>query len=153
MTAIRYWSWSRRASVLAASRGSAPDARASAAALNVGRCSRTSWLTPARSRNAVTASMPCACVVLMTVVLPVANGATLDGTPGTRAPQPCAVSADPSCALLRCDNWIVVLSTAVVLAGGLLYMLAARPWEKSMAAAGGAGEGGGRARGASFARA
>ena len=50
------------------------EARASAAALNVGRCSTTSWLTPSASRNAVTASMPCACVVLMTVVLPVANG-------------------------------------------------------------------------------
>lgn len=34
------------------------------------------------------------------------------------------------------DNWIVVLSTAVVLAGGLLYMAVARPWEKSTAAAG-----------------
>ena len=40
------------------------------------------------------------------------------------------------------DNWIVVLSTAVVLAGGLLYMLAARPWEKSTAAAGDAVKGG-----------
>ena len=40
------------------------------------------------------------------------------------------------------DNWIVVLSTVVVLAGGLLYMLAARPWEKSTAAAGDAVKGG-----------
>jgi amino acid transporter len=34
------------------------------------------------------------------------------------------------------DNWIVILSTVVVVAVGLLYMLAARPWEKSTAAAG-----------------
>jgi amino acid transporter len=40
------------------------------------------------------------------------------------------------------DNWIVALSTVVVLAGGLLYMLAARPWEKSTAAAGDAVKGG-----------
>jgi hypothetical protein len=40
------------------------------------------------------------------------------------------------------DNWIVVLSTAVVLAVGLLYMIGARPWEKSAAAAGDAVRGG-----------
>ena len=42
------------------------------------------------------------------------------------------------------DNWIVVLSTAIVLAGGLVYMALARPWEKSTAAAGDAvaGQGG-----------
>jgi amino acid transporter len=40
------------------------------------------------------------------------------------------------------DNWIVILSTVVVVAVGLLYMLAARPWEKSAAAAGDAVKGG-----------
>jgi hypothetical protein len=40
------------------------------------------------------------------------------------------------------DNWIVVLSTVVVLAGGLLYMAVARPWENSTAAGGDALEGG-----------
>ena len=42
------------------------------------------------------------------------------------------------------DNWIVILSTVVVVAFGLVYMAVARPWEKSTAAAGGAtaGEGG-----------
>ncbi len=40
------------------------------------------------------------------------------------------------------DNWIVILSTVVVVAVGLLYMLAARPWEKSTAAAGDAVGGG-----------
>ena len=38
--------------------------------------------------------------------------------------------------------WIVILSTVVVVAVGLLYMLAARPWEKSTAAAGDAVGGG-----------
>jgi amino acid transporter len=40
------------------------------------------------------------------------------------------------------DNWIAALSTAIVLGGGLLYMLVARPWERSTAAAGDAVEGG-----------
>jgi hypothetical protein len=40
------------------------------------------------------------------------------------------------------DNWIVVLSTVVVVAVGLLYMIGARPWEKSTAAAGDAVRGG-----------
>ena len=37
---------------------------------------------------------------------------------------------------------VALVFGAVVLAGGLLYMLAARPWEKSTAAAGDAVEGG-----------
>ena len=40
------------------------------------------------------------------------------------------------------DNWIVVLSTVVVVAVGLLYMIGARPWEKSTATAGDAVRGG-----------
>jgi amino acid transporter len=40
------------------------------------------------------------------------------------------------------DNWIVILSTAVVVVVGLVYMAVARPWEKSAATAGDAVGGG-----------